>query len=172
LLGNTLVIAANLVLNGGLKNGKCKNFGVKSMDKKTALKYLVDNYKAWPSFPCLEINMDQWYWVEMTRDREIRITDGRGVYITKIEYISSLALGYTVNLHGSNYPLDDKGLFFDSKRCKKCQEWGVIDSTCKECKKPVELWSDEDEARQEIVESNGNTGEHYATKGQGIIKQE
>ena len=77
------------------------------------------------------------------------------------------------------YPLDDKGLFFDSKRCKKCQEWGVIDSTCKECKKPVELWSDKDEARQEAIMQNGNDGLVYtsndalvyASKGMGIIKR-
>ena len=56
-------------------------------------------------------------------------------------------------------------------RCKKCQEWGVIDSTCKECKKPVELWSDEDEARQTVVDQNGNCGLPYATSGQGIIKR-
>ena len=48
-------------------------------------------------------------------------------------------------------------------RCKKCQEWGVIDSTCKECKKPAENWSEQDEKRQVAVDQNGNTGAHYDT---------
>lgn len=78
------------------------------------------------------------------------------------------------------YPLDDKGLFFDDsffesptayRRCKKHIKWGVIDSTCLDCKS-VALWSEDDEKRQDVVNQNGNTGEHYATKGQGIIKQE